>query len=350
MQQGAAGRRHGEVTARGPQTLEIREGLRVRIGIAAETDRQVVAAVFALDPDGTRQPPYGRVIEQQRFDERLDQVDEVVVAPHVREFVGEDRFDLGRRQSGERAHGQQHDGLEPADHGRHLDARGFEQPYRPRDPQPARQPPSGGFERGIRRRDALRLHPLHPDPPGREPQRQRKHSDDPPRDEERQPRFDVDGPGGRRCAARRRTRGRRRRGPECRGSLRHAAGLRRSRRRRRDNGVALPHLHGGHDRHRRHQRQRHGPDDVAHVGGAAAQQEQQRGGERANQGALPDEVQQGPADGLRDGLLEQISRGHGCLLRERRPGCPGRLRRSGRAAFGFPRAPRPSRAGWRAPA
>ncbi len=50
-----------------------------------------------------REPPHGRVIEQQRLDQRLQQVDEIVVAADVRELVRENRLELLRRQAGERA-------------------------------------------------------------------------------------------------------------------------------------------------------------------------------------------------------------------------------------------------------
>ena len=66
--------------------------------IAADRDRQIVAAVLALGAHFGRHPPHGRVIEEQRLDDRLQQVDEIVVPPHVRELVRENRFELLRRQ------------------------------------------------------------------------------------------------------------------------------------------------------------------------------------------------------------------------------------------------------------
>ena len=63
-------------------------------GIAAQADGEIVAAVLALGANPPRQPPDGRVIEQQRLDERLQQVDEIVVPADVRELVRQDRLEL----------------------------------------------------------------------------------------------------------------------------------------------------------------------------------------------------------------------------------------------------------------
>ena len=104
------------------QPFELGERRRVGHRIAAQAHREIVAAVLALDADPARQPPHRRVIEQQRLDERLQQVDEVVVTPDVRELVREDRLELVRRQAGQRARRQQDDRLQPADHRRHVDA------------------------------------------------------------------------------------------------------------------------------------------------------------------------------------------------------------------------------------
>ena len=124
---------------RAAQLLEIGQRVRVGVRIAAQAHRQIVAAVLALDADPARQPPHRRVIEEQRLDERLQQVDEVVVAADVRQLVREDRLELLRRQSSQRARRKQHDRLEPADHRRHVDERRLEQPDVAGDVQPARQ-------------------------------------------------------------------------------------------------------------------------------------------------------------------------------------------------------------------
>ena len=107
----------------GTEGLEVGQGSRVRHRIAAQVHRQIVAAVFALDPDSARHPPHRGVVEQHRLDQRLQQVHQRVVATDVREFVRQDRFELLRRQSAEHARRQKHDGLEKADDGRNIDER-----------------------------------------------------------------------------------------------------------------------------------------------------------------------------------------------------------------------------------
>jgi hypothetical protein len=47
--------------------------------VARDCHRKVIAAMFSLSADDRRNPPYGRVIEQQALDTTLQRVDEVVV-------------------------------------------------------------------------------------------------------------------------------------------------------------------------------------------------------------------------------------------------------------------------------
>ena len=56
-------------------------------------------------------PPDGRVVEQDRLGQGLHEVDEAVAAADVGELVSQKRIELGRRQPGGEARGQQ-------DHGR----------------------------------------------------------------------------------------------------------------------------------------------------------------------------------------------------------------------------------------
>ena len=81
------------------QLLEVRERTRIRHGIAAQAHGQVVTAVLAFRPDAARQPPDGRVIEQERLEQRLQQVHEIVVPADMCELVGQDRFDLQLREA-----------------------------------------------------------------------------------------------------------------------------------------------------------------------------------------------------------------------------------------------------------
>ena len=76
--------------------FEIGERRRVDDPIAAERHRDVVAAVFPLRADAPRDPPARRVVEEQHLGGGLQQVDGEVVAPDVRELVGDDRIELQR--------------------------------------------------------------------------------------------------------------------------------------------------------------------------------------------------------------------------------------------------------------
>ncbi len=131
MDQRAAGGRKSEVPGVGAQFFEVGKRLRVSIRIAAQADREIVAAVLALDPDAVRQPPDGRMVEEQSLDERLQQIDHVVVAADVRELVREDCFELIRRHPGQGAARNEHDRTQPPNDGWHFHHRGLQQTNRP---------------------------------------------------------------------------------------------------------------------------------------------------------------------------------------------------------------------------
>ena len=60
-------------------------------------DRRVVARVLPLGAQAAREPPRRRVVEEQDFRRRLQKVDQVVVAPYVRQLVREHGLQLPRR-------------------------------------------------------------------------------------------------------------------------------------------------------------------------------------------------------------------------------------------------------------
>ena len=81
------------------ELLHAEQGHRVNVRVAAACGhREVVAAVLALLPHAPRDPPRRRVVEQQSLDCGLEQVHEVVVAPHVGKLVREQRVELQRRE------------------------------------------------------------------------------------------------------------------------------------------------------------------------------------------------------------------------------------------------------------
>jgi hypothetical protein len=99
-----------------------------RFGSLREND--IIAAVFAFATDNIRNPPDGGVIEQKTFDRFLRQVHQIVQAPDVREFVGQEKLDLIGGQIRETAKGKQDRGPEESGDYRHIDTAGFEKSHR----------------------------------------------------------------------------------------------------------------------------------------------------------------------------------------------------------------------------
>ncbi len=62
--------------------------------IAGEGDGDVVTAVFAFLAYAGGEPPDGGVVEEEGFDDALDQVHEIVVAADVGEFVSEEVVEM----------------------------------------------------------------------------------------------------------------------------------------------------------------------------------------------------------------------------------------------------------------
>jgi hypothetical protein len=67
------------------------------------------------------------VVKQQRLDRRLHEVDQVVVAPDVRQFMGEDGFDLARREVIEHSERHEDHRAEASDNGGNVEAGGLQQ-------------------------------------------------------------------------------------------------------------------------------------------------------------------------------------------------------------------------------
>jgi len=107
---------HGEARSGGTAGLQLGERAGVGEHVAGGFDGQVVAAQLALDTNLTRYPPDGGMVEKHRFGDALEEVDQVVVAADVREFVDQQRFDVLRGQAGERAQRHHDDGVQPAEH------------------------------------------------------------------------------------------------------------------------------------------------------------------------------------------------------------------------------------------
>ena len=77
------------------------EGCGADVRVVYKTNYLVVAAQFPLAADARRDPPDGGMVKQQRLDQDLEKVDEVIVAADVGDLVGQNGFELFDRQSGD---------------------------------------------------------------------------------------------------------------------------------------------------------------------------------------------------------------------------------------------------------
>ena len=139
IEQRGAIRGHRQARRGSAQTFEVRQGAGVAQPVAANRHGQVIAAVLPLAPHLGGNPPDRRVIEKKGFHRRLQKIDQIVVAPHVGQLMSEDRFELPRREPGQRAHGDQDHRPQPADHRRHRHGRRFQELDGASDAQSARQ-------------------------------------------------------------------------------------------------------------------------------------------------------------------------------------------------------------------
>jgi hypothetical protein len=61
--------------------------------------RDIVRNLLALDTDAVREPPDHGVVEQDGFDQALRQVDQVIAAAHVRQFMRQQGLQQLRRHA-----------------------------------------------------------------------------------------------------------------------------------------------------------------------------------------------------------------------------------------------------------
>src|SRR5580704_16847432 len=105
---------------RGTVGFEAGQGANVGEGVARNRNSFVVAAKFALVAKLAGNPPDGGMVEQECFGDALQDVDEIIVAADMREFVSEQRLDVFGWKAGESADWHQNYGTEPADDGWNL--------------------------------------------------------------------------------------------------------------------------------------------------------------------------------------------------------------------------------------
>src|SRR5205807_9988660 len=100
-QESSALRSQGQSRLRSSVFFQGQQGAAILDTIAQHGDGDVVAAVFPLVANLVRQPPDRRVVEENRLDQRLQQVDEVVVSANVGKLVRYNGFQLRRRKPGD---------------------------------------------------------------------------------------------------------------------------------------------------------------------------------------------------------------------------------------------------------
>ena len=142
--------------------------------------------MLALLPHAPRHPPRRRVVKQQGLDHGLEDADEVVVPPDVRELVGQQRVELERREPRERGRRDEDHRAQPPDDCGYLDQGRLQDAHRPRHAQPCRQAfqrRGAGGGRGARahHRKTSRRHPRR-----RQPQGEPDHTGGPQHDNLRQ--------------------------------------------------------------------------------------------------------------------------------------------------------------------
>ena len=336
--------------ARQPRPRDARGGFsqgckRRHVGgpVAADADGDIVTAVLALGPDAARDPPDGGVIEQNRLDEALQQVDQVVVSAEVGDLVGEDGLNVRRGQSRQHAHRHQHRGTQDTHrHGSGEPGR-FEQADRSGQAQLPGDPSGGGRELGLgaclpkRQGRSLQTHQAHP--AANVPDGQQRHARNPHNHHPRQRRTDEARCSG--CPADRWGRhlvicirrsgwqdglGRRRSGRCVRHGVRGRSPRRpevRYRRRvftrgHRHIGGLLSYQAGGYDVKRNHRCGDHGEQGhTRHAVSQVRRSPPKRRHRHAQQGGdnkpLPEEVHQRPAEPLRPWLAEYLFDPRHCL-------------------------------------
>ncbi len=148
MDQRSIRRRQRQARSGGPHALHVDERRRVQARVTAHPHDEIVAAVLTLITHTSRHPPDRGMIEEERFDHALQHIDQVVVATHVRQLMGEQNLELLRREAGERARRYEDDRPQPADHGWHLHDQGFDQSDRAADAETRHESPEDLLQRG----------------------------------------------------------------------------------------------------------------------------------------------------------------------------------------------------------
>ena len=118
-----------------PQGFELEKHGGQPTRFAALLDGGVIAAVFAFSANLQRKPPDDRMKEQQDLDDPLHDVDKMISATNVNQFVHEDQADFFLIERGEDRRRNQDHRLQPADHHWRSRNRALKQSQGPADSQ-----------------------------------------------------------------------------------------------------------------------------------------------------------------------------------------------------------------------
>ena len=122
------------------------QGFCVKQGIGSVPPHdEFVAQVLAVFVDRLRHVPQQGMVKQERFDEQLHEIRQVIVPPDMSQLVDENDLDLLRREAGKETHRHQHRRTEQADQHRRVDGPRNEQ----RDAAPDLQTAAEFGESGV---------------------------------------------------------------------------------------------------------------------------------------------------------------------------------------------------------
>ncbi len=116
VDQRAAAGGHGEGRIGLAVLFDVDQGTRIDHAIATELGGEIVAAVLSFDANLAGNPPDRGVIEEQRVDGGLQQIDEVIVAADMGQFVRQQSFQGAPVEAGERCGGHEDYRAQPSDH------------------------------------------------------------------------------------------------------------------------------------------------------------------------------------------------------------------------------------------
>jgi hypothetical protein len=98
---------------------EAKEQLGVSVWAFSAADDERIATCFAFAADPRGEEPHGGVEEQQRLDDALDEIHQIVPAADVGQLVQQDHFDFVGSPASEGGGREQDDGPnDPDEHGR----------------------------------------------------------------------------------------------------------------------------------------------------------------------------------------------------------------------------------------